>query len=178
MFSTKKTRTAQKTEHSIWCKNAFGAKMHLVQKCIWCKNAFGAKMHLVQKCIWCKNAFGAKMHFCNATQRVYFVEQNVQQSKMSHFINALLTFCVENVSVENLFFVLFPFFKEKNIQKQTKKIKTSEKRCFHTRKPRRTSPTLWCLLFLVGKRFSFVCPLSVQKSKPNSEFEKNKKKES
>ena len=53
--------TKSNVQHQQNVTNAFDA----VQKCIWCKNAFDAKMHLMQKCIF-------------ATQRVHFPLENVQ----------------------------------------------------------------------------------------------------
>ena len=56
------------------CKNAFDAKMHLMQKCIWCQNAFDAKMHLMPKCILATQR--------NAVQKCifasHFPKENVQ----------------------------------------------------------------------------------------------------
>jgi hypothetical protein len=62
----------------------------------------------------CKNAFLHQIDFC--TKKTLFL-----QGKMSHLINASLTFCVENVSVENLFLSKFPFFKRKKDPKTNQK---------------------------------------------------------
>ena len=72
----------QLCKNAFWCKNAFDAKMHLMQKCIWCfakcwaQNAFWQcnAMLCDAKCIFATH----QMHFCNASNA--FLQQNVQRT--------------------------------------------------------------------------------------------------